>query len=65
MKARNVFTSFVVTAKQSVPSSASRFCRLVLGPCELQAGMLVLASPMWTVMRGLTETGYNEFLLTG
>lgn len=46
-------TSFVVTAKHSLPSSASRFCRLVLGPCGLHTGILVLASPSWTVMRDL------------
>ena len=48
-----VVTSLVVTAKQSLPSSASRFCRLVLGPCGLHTGILVLASPIWTVMRDL------------
>lgn len=46
-----MLTSFVVTAKQSEPSSASRFCRRVLGPCGVHAGKLVLASPTWTVIR--------------
>ena len=49
-------TSLVVTARQSEPSSASRFCRLVLGPCGLLAGMLVLASPSCTVMADVAET---------
>ncbi len=46
-------TSLDVTARQSDPSSASLFCRLVLGPCGLHSGMLVLASPIWTVIHRL------------
>ncbi len=48
-------TSLDVTARHSDPSSASLFCRLVLGPCGLHSGMLVLPSPRWTVMHRLWE----------
>ena len=42
---RVLCTSFEVTDRQHAPSCARRFCLLVLGPCGLHSGMLVLASP--------------------